>query len=72
MLLAGLPGGILHQAVSSDGCSALAREGTKCVRSHVPQLGYQAYLQGRSVLLSLSLSLPVPGSSLYQTSVCLS
>lgn len=43
MLLAGLSGGILHQAVSSDGgrmaAQHLAREGTKCVRCYIPQLG---------------------------------
>lgn len=56
MLLAGLSGMILHQAVSRAGCSDggrmaaqhLAREGTKCVRCHIPQLGWQAHLRGRS------------------------
>lgn len=50
----------------------LAREGTKYVRCHNLQLGSQAHLCRRSVLLSLSPSLPVLGSSLHQTSVCLS
>lgn len=43
MLLAGLSGEILYQAVSSDGermaAQHLAREGTKCVRCHIPLLG---------------------------------
>lgn len=42
MLLAGLSGRILHQAVSSDGgrtaAQHLAREGTKCVMCHIPWL----------------------------------
>lgn len=80
ILLAGLSGRILHEAVSTVGCSDggrmavqhLAREGTKCVRCHIPQLGSWASLQGRSVLLPLSPSSPVPGSSLHHTSVCVS